>query len=267
MKKKQRNLTQTQQAQAGKEGTMKPSFGDIPPEKLDALCWTTTGEVFQPVRIYYNAVKILKVLKVFNSLKCLDFDEKNSRWVWLYAGEAAHLGFRKPVVDSKHPVVLGSFFRYREDVIYLDVNSMERALAAVTFFDKHLPRAAAKLWHLSLINRVFSGRDAQQFDVNRYFDAAMEFHDPAERLAEELEAFSADARDDNERMARFQEFFAQREAAPLPEVEHVAIRYYTEGLTSLQLIMNSRQHVALEHWKGNTGYTRADYLNAIAQRS
>lgn len=265
MSKKSRNLTPKKQAQAENEAARSQSpSGEEQAGKPDGLCCTTTGEVFQPVRIYYEALKIMKILKVFNNLKCMDFDEARPRWVWLYTGEAAHLGFRKPAVNPKHPVVLGSFIRFYDDLIYLDVNSMERALAAITFFDKHLPRAAARLWYVSLINRVFSHKEAQQFDANQYFDARMEFVDPAEQLTEQLETLSAAAPDDDERMARLQRFFSEREAAPLAEVEHFAIRYYDEGVTPLQLIMNTRQRVALEHWKGHEDYTRADYLAEIA---
>ena len=265
MNKKSRNLTPKKQAQAENEAARAhATSGEEQAGKPDGLCWTTTGEVFQPVRIYYEALKIMKILKIFNNLKCMDFDEAKPRWVWLYTGEAAHLGFRKPAVNPKHPVALGSFIRFYDDLMYLDVNSMERALAAITFFDKHLPRAAARLWYLSLINRVFSYKEAQQFDANQYFDARMEFVDPAEQLTEQLETLSAAAPDDDERMARLQRFFAEREAAPLAEVEHFAIRYYDEGLTPLQLIMNTRQRVALEHWKGHEDYTRADYLAEIA---
>ena len=214
MSKKSRNLTPKKQAQAENEAARSQSpSGEEQAGKPDGLCCTTTGEVFQPVRIYYEALKIMKILKVFNNLKCMDFDEARPRWVWLYTGEAAHLGFRKPAVNPKHPVVLGSFIRFYDDLIYLDVNSMERALAAITFFDKHLPRAAARLWYVSLINRVFSHKEAQQFDANQYFDARMEFVDPAEQLTEQLETLSAAAPDDDERMARLQRFFAEREAA------------------------------------------------------
>ena len=48
------------------------------------------------------------------------------------------------------PIVMGSFYFPTEDRMYLDVNSIDRAMAAIEFFDKHLSRDAASLSHLQI---------------------------------------------------------------------------------------------------------------------
>ncbi len=231
----------------------------------DNVCYTATGEIFQPIRIYYEALKPTKIFNIFGKLKCLAPDANQSRWDWLYTGETSHLQFRKRVPDLKPPLILGSFAFDQERKLWLDIPSIERALTAITFFDKHLPRNAAKLWYFSVINRLFNLEDAQRFDPAQHFDAAMEFRDPADALTAQLLALSEQARDEHEKMELFQRFFTQRDAASKQEVEHNAIRYYDEGLTPLQIILNTRQQVALQHWKGNTSYTRSDYLQQLAE--
>jgi len=52
------------------------------------LLMTMTGEMHQPVRLYYAVYDQAAVLKTFTKLRCLDEDQDNHRWVWLYHGEA-----------------------------------------------------------------------------------------------------------------------------------------------------------------------------------
>ena len=231
----------------------------------DDVCYMATGEIFQPIRLYYEALKPTKIFNMFGKLKCLALDKDQTRWNWLYSGETSHLKFRKRILDFKPPLVLGVFSFDQERKLWLDLFSIERALTAITFFDKHLPRNAAKLWYFSVVNRLFSLEDAQRFDPAQHFDAALEFRDPAEALTAQLLALSEQARNENEKMELLQRFFAQRNAAPTQEVEHGAIRFYDEGLTPLQIILNTRQQVALQHWKGNVSYTRSDYLQELAE--
>ena len=44
-----------------------------------------------------------------------------------------------------HPIVIGSLFVRRNDELLLDLRSCERALLAIPFFDKYLPRKVAKV--------------------------------------------------------------------------------------------------------------------------
>jgi len=256
--------------QRKKERDRKPRPAQPAPASLmagsDNICYTATGEIFQPIRLYYEALKPTKIFNTFGKLKCLALDKDQTHWNWLYNGEASHLKFRKRVIDLKPPLMLGVFSFDQERKLWLDLFSIERALAAITFFDKYLPRNAAKLWYFSVINRLFHLDEAQRFDSAQFFDAAMEFHDPAEALTAQLFALSEQAKDEHEKMELLQKFFAKRNAAPTQEVEHGAIRFYDEGLTPLQIILNTRQQVALQHWKGNADYTRSDYLQELAER-
>ena len=60
------------------------------------LLMTMTGEIHQPVRLYYQVFDQAAMLKAFTKLRCMDDDQDNHRWVWLYHGgskdtEASHL--------------------------------------------------------------------------------------------------------------------------------------------------------------------------------
>jgi len=50
------------------------------------LLMTMTGEIHQPVRLYYQVFDQAAVLHAFAKLRCLDEDQDNHRWVWLYHG-------------------------------------------------------------------------------------------------------------------------------------------------------------------------------------
>src|SRR2546430_14871640 len=122
------------------------------------LLMTMTGEIHQPVRLYYQVVDQAAVLKTFTKLRCLDEDQDNQRWVWLYHGEAKKLRFQTSyaaIPRNMRPIVLGAFRVTHAQDMTLDVRSCERATAAVVFFDRYLQRPIAEVTHAALVNRLF----------------------------------------------------------------------------------------------------------------
>ena len=78
----------------------------------EQLLMTMTGEMHQPVRLYYQVFDQAAVLKTFAKLRCMDDDQDNQRWVWLYHGEAKKLKFHTSyaaIPRKMRPIVLGSF--------------------------------------------------------------------------------------------------------------------------------------------------------------
>src|SRR6478735_7924595 len=109
---------------------------------------TLTGELFQPIRLYYRLHNKSAVQVAFNKLHCMDFDTPGQRWVGVYDNEAKKLQFNKPwssIPPERRPIVLGSFYTRVDEEMYLDVGSIERALAAIAFFNRHIKRASAEL--------------------------------------------------------------------------------------------------------------------------
>jgi hypothetical protein len=108
-----------------------------------SLLATMTGEHFQPVRLHYRVANRSGLLRAFEKLRCLDYDPTHKRWVWLYAHEAKTLRFQRSYVQfpkALHPIVIGAFCLRTKETLLLDLRSCERALLAIPFFDRHLPR-------------------------------------------------------------------------------------------------------------------------------
>lgn len=116
---------------------------------------TATGEIFQPIRLHYQAFNRHKIEKDFNRLRCIEFDTSKKRWVWLYNEEAKSIDFENKfssIPEEIRPIIVGSFVWKSSDALVLDVRSYERALEAIKFFDKEISRATAKVTHCSVLS-------------------------------------------------------------------------------------------------------------------
>ncbi len=239
--------------------------GDIPDGR--SLLGTTTGETFQPVRVYYQVKKPKMLRAVFRKLRCLEHDPERHRWVWLYTAEAKKIRLKThPDIAGGQAIVLGSFHMPDTRTLYVDLRSIERLLAAIPFFDRALSRKAAALSHASLLNRVFDVKEGAHFSFDDYFETALDFEDPSEKMMQDLEAISHQARNEEEKMQLLDSFMAEREQTPLEDVEDIPIRYYEEGIEPLKLLLMMRQRIAVQHWLGNTEYTKADFIRELAQQ-
>src|SRR5712691_11879859 len=122
------------------------------------LLMTMTGEMHQPVRLYYEVMDQAAVVKALTKLRCMDDDQDNQRWVWLYHGEAKKLKFHtsySAIPRKMRPIVLGAFrFTSAQDMT-LDLRSCERATQAVVFFDRYLQRSIAHVTHAAIVNHLF----------------------------------------------------------------------------------------------------------------
>ncbi len=227
--------------------------------------WTRTGELFQPVRLHYKVSKLRKILKVFNKLRCMNFDSSHECWKWLYTDESGNITFQKKRNNSTNPFVLGAFFMKGKRNMYLDVHSIERALEAISFFDRYFSRRVAKITHLSVVNRLFDPRKAHTFTFNHDFEPASVVEDPITSLLQTFDSLSTRARDENEKMALIEAYLENKIKTLFPEVEHIVVHYYREGIRQPWFVLGSRQYVAIQHWKGNTGYSHADYIREVVQ--
>ena len=234
------------------------------------LLMTMTGEIHQPVRLYYEVYDKANVLTTFSKLRCVQFDRDEERWVWLYQSEAKKLKFATPyskLPRHTRPIVIGSFCFPRDDVMWLDVRSGERATKAIVFFDRRIQRAAAQVTHAAVVNRLFGATfgatTASLPPLNALFDDEKITEKRPEdilRAAEPLKAIQ----DIHQRMEKAFALIEQKSQAPLPEVEKFPVHFYEEGITSLETTLKMRQIVAFEHWQGNTDYTLGDVIKKIS---
>jgi len=57
---------------------------------------TLTGEPVQPIRLYYAVRDKELLVRRLRRLRCMDFDPREKRWVWVYEHEARALAFKTP---------------------------------------------------------------------------------------------------------------------------------------------------------------------------
>ena len=233
-------------------------------EYQGALAATTTGEHYQPIRLHYDLFDLPEVVKDFKELECIDFDPDQDRWVWLYMGEASKIKFPKKVkIDEDEPVVLGSFFKKGPNEIVLDLRSIERALEAIVFFDKHIPRSAAKVTDISVVNKLFEAREAISSNFDRFFEGESVVRKDPEKFLQEIEQIGSEAQDENMKRDLAVEYLESKAREPFPEIERFPTHFYEDGIISLDFALRSRQTIALQHWLGNTSYTYADFIDEI----
>jgi hypothetical protein len=226
---------------------------------------TITGEYFQPVRLHYRVFDHAGLLAAFRKRRCVQHDPTQERWVWLYDHEAKKLSFKQSYAQiprQLHPIVLGSFFPRAKEHLLLDLRSCERAVSALVFFDKHLPRKVARVTEAEVVNKLFSTDNPRltpgdlfdrqptpcsdpENEVRRIVEGAAQFPDPQERLRIALEGVQAQARE------------------TLPEIERFPVHFYEDGIAGFELFLQLRQIVAAQHWLGNAGYSLFDALQAV----
>jgi len=232
--------------------------------------YTSTGELFQLVRVYYRVFSQATVLGVFKKLRCIEFDRTQNRWVWLFEHKAKKLRLGKPYSELPkeiRPVVIGYFTFRGEDQMLLDVRSVERSTHAIEFFDKRINRRAAQVTNLRIVNKLFEPTQEKIQEVikqspDRFFDC-----DNITRSAEVLMAGFEQLKKEEDIEIRRQKAFAwieQQARLPLSEVEEIQTHFYENGIEGgiepLKIALKLRQLELIERWNGNRD---ANILNII----
>jgi len=224
---------------------------------------TLTGEPVQPIRLYYELCDKELLVRRFRPLRCLDFDPRGKRWVWLYEHEARTLEFRTPYASlptEKRPIVIGSFF-LKGNKALLDLRSFDRAIKAIPFFDEHAGSDAARITHAAVVNRLFEAREQLPANLDIFFHS----RDMVERRPEEslADMRSAVERPRTEGEGDLRSIVEERAREALPEIEKFPVHFYEDGLSSLEAALHMREVIAFEHWRGNMDYTFYDVLKTM----
>jgi hypothetical protein len=203
------------------------------------LC-TTTGELFQLGRVYYQVSNQATVLGVFKKLRCMEFDGTRNRWVWLFEDEAKKIRLGKPhsqLPKEIRPVVIGAFTFRGEHQMLLDVRSFERVTQAIEFFDKRINRRAARVTNLRILNKLFEATEekAQQLiqqSPDSFFDCDNISH-PADEFMAGIEQFKKEANIDIRRQKTLA-WIEQQAQAPRAEVKEMPMHFYEDGIEQLK---------------------------------
>jgi hypothetical protein len=124
--------------------------------------------------------------------------------------------------------------------MYLDLRSIERAIHAVPFFDRHLGRRLAEAAEFAVVNRLLSAAE-YQIDLDRFFTDEVRLN-----LEDRLDQVKGDP------LATFR-LLQEEIAKPEPEVIRGPLHYYSDGIDSFRASLRMRQMLALERWNGNPG--------------
>ena len=224
---------------------------------------TMTGEFFQPVRLHYQVLDHDGLLRAFKTLRCVEHDPKQQRWVWLYDHEAKTLQFQRSFAEfpkDLRPIVLGSFFLRTKDKLLLDLRSCERAILAIPFFAKHLPLRVAKVTESEIVNKLFSATENPQLKPDDLFDSQVSsVRDPA-AMMQKIKDRASQVRGFRKRFAIAMEEMDSHARQLTPEIERFPVHYHEDGIDGFTLALRLRQIVAREHWMGNTRFTLLDAI-------
>ena len=233
------------------------------------LLATMTGEHFQPVRLHYRVLNRTGLLRAFEKLRCLDYDPTRKRRVWLYAHEAKRLRLQRSYAQfpkELRPIVIGAFFLRSKEALLLDLRSCERALLAIPFFDRHLPRKLVDLEEAEVVNRLFPATEAnQRLTPDALFDSRVGTGLDPEALVQRLAEKTAGARNPAEKTRIALEDLQSRTKQPLPEIERFPVHYAEDGIGGFEVALQLRQMVAMQHWLGNPEYTLGDAIQSVAK--
>jgi len=196
---------------------------------------TITGELFQPVRLHYQVLDRKALLHSFEKLRCLKYVLEEDRWCWLYEDEARLLSFQNSydrLPKKLRPIVIGSFF-LRDEGLLLDLRSCERALMAIPFFDKHIPRSAARVMDAEVVENLFPVEGNERLTPADLFDQRPNGGIEPEGLVERVVS------------------------------ERMPVHFYEDGIIGFTLAVRVRQMAARQHLLGNTSYTLRDAIQAV----
>jgi len=229
-----------------------------------ALLATITGEIFQPVRVYYDLFDKEKAIKSIRKLRCIDYDKSKDRWVWLYSDEAKRIKLKKSYSDipkKLRPIVIGSFFFKKQDEMYLELRSTERTTEAIVFFDRYIDRSIAKVIDVVVVNRLFS-TDGYKINLDTLFDEKNVIIENPDDILNKMEPLKEE-KNAIKRIFGAWSFMKKSMKKPFPEVERFPIHFYEDGIKSLKAALIMRQSIAIEHWKGNKDFTSLDLFKKI----
>ena len=260
MKRKKKKKGQSSWLQSKNKKSMVSASNTVNGAKMAG---TTTGELFQPMRLHYDILNLDDFITKLGKLRCIDFDPPGKRWVWLYIEEAKALKLARGIKEVAGPVVLGELIPKKNGAT-LNVRSFERGRQAVEFFDKYIPRDALKLTHVTICNKLFTVKEVSTIkSLHQYFEQTETLVRRPEKFTEDMMELTAGIDDQKERMnVVVNHVLGKDNKESLPELEQFPVYFYEEGIDQLKMQLNISQIVACEHWQGNTGYTTMDAIRS-----
>lgn len=229
------------------------------------LLMTFTGEPTQYCRLHYEILNKKSLFNAMARLKCLEYDKKLNRWMWFYENEALELKFVKPFSSiPKHmiPLIIGYFY-VREKELLLDVNSYDRTLKAIPFFEKYIGKSLACLEDIEIMNEFVTGEENKAKRHEYYFDKNRSTRIDPDAKLEELEKTLNQIENQDDKLKALSSLTQEKAKKALPLTERFPTFFYEDGLSHLQGSLAIRSVIAMQHWKGDIEFSIFDAVNGV----
>ena len=146
--------------------------------------------------------------------------------------------------------------------MYLDVNSFDRVVQAILFFDEFLNCDILFLSHIQVVNKLFDAIPGIVPKPREYFDSNVP--NKPDGTYHSLEALIFDdSLDQNKKQSMVYEYMDNVSRQPIDQVESLAIHFYEDGIEHIDVLLKMRNIVAYEHWRGNKDFTLKDVFNQM----
>ncbi|MDY6936428.1 MAG: hypothetical protein SWY16_02075 [Cyanobacteriota bacterium] len=241
------------------------------------LVVTRTGEPYQPARLYFEVANAKTVLGVFKKLRCMYFERDDDAWFWLYENETKRLKFAESynsIPKSVRPLVIGCF-RFRGDrELILDLDSFDRLLKAVDFFDRRINRRAAKITRLRVVNRFFQVDEIKQYsetadrlpnNLDVFFEREDVYIPNVEEFQTQVEQIAERHEEEEERLDAISDYVKVKSQERLPEIEEIYPNFYEDGMRWLELVLGLRHLEAKARWEGNEDFNQYEFLQDLLE--
>lgn len=226
-----------------------------------------TGEAYQPIRLTYSISQKEDLVKILESLQCIQKNTTPNSWTWYWKNECDDIHFES--IDSfrknaDRPLRLGTF-SIREDKLYLNLPSFKRGCLAVPFFHKLITQEIAQIQMADFINKVFALDERlphgftelfKEEELDRILNQRVEDYQKVKELCEQ-------ANTAEEAFTILSEYTHSEAKKRLPYAERY--RFEMSGAQDLEVLflafyiyLRGRELVAIKRWFGQTGYSLAD---------
>jgi hypothetical protein len=226
------------------------------------LLVTMTSEPFQPVRLYYAVPDASLVTGKLEALRCVVEAPIERCRQWLYHAEAASIRFPAGGYDDvpkeRRPIVLGRIRFPAREVMTLETNSLERAIAGARFFAPRLgPEVVAMRYRV--VNRWFAADEGEPDKLMTTLDQDVTVIDPRIAEATMLRELAGVRSADMERASAeyVERRLESKDDVPIVEDFPLAPEEETPDFEHLTTGLRFRFVRAHEHWRGNTHLTLA----------
>lgn len=137
-----------------------------------AFLTTFTGEPYQPVRLVYRITDFGKLYHLLNNLNCLEFSADKRHGQWQNKGEAEYLPFFVAESSDRQPHLnLGTLVLHGEKTMIIDLDSVQKAQAALLFFDEQLSSKFTYLHHIDFSNILTSKDNGPYQNYHKLFNS------------------------------------------------------------------------------------------------